>query len=440
MRWVAVGGGALLVLGLVTVLALWWYASAKLDEIDIPALTENRTDPDAPQDVIEGTMNVLVVGNASREGLTEEQLLELGTEDDGSALTDTIMVVQISPVRDEAVVVSVPRDLRVDPPGEVGVVKINSVSSRGGPDLLVRTIQDLTGLPIDHYVEIDMAGFLHLANALGGVEVCLDEPLRDDYAGVDLPAGCQELSGPDALGFVRSRRVTTEQFGADDFGRIAKQQYFISQAMDEVAAAGTLLNPFKVKSLIDAVASAVTTDRDLGLADMWRIANTLKSFDASDVTMRTVPGYAATEDGQSFVFPYPEQAEELFQTLRDGEDLADLGIEVPSELAPGDVAVLVINGVGREGLASDVSAFLTDRDFQVVDALNPQDLDPQATWDPELEILTIQHGPDGLAQAELLLERLGDLPVELVEVDSVDLPDGVDVILVVGGAWTTTTQ
>ena len=171
MRWIAVGAGALLAIALVTTLALWWYASAKLDEIDIPALTENRTDPDAPQDVIEGTMNVLVVGNASREGLTEEQLLELGTEDDGSALTDTIMLVQISPVRDEAVVVSFPRDLRVDPPGEVGVVKINSVQTRGGPDLLVRTIQDLTGLPIDHYVEIDMAGFLHLANALGGVEV-----------------------------------------------------------------------------------------------------------------------------------------------------------------------------------------------------------------------------------------------------------------------------
>ena len=441
LRWGAAVLGVLVLLGVLTAGGLWWYANSQLDEIDVPSLdaTEAPTDGASGEPVLEDTLNVLVVGNDTREGLTEEQLQELGTTDEGTRLTDTIMLVQISPNRDDAVVVAFPRDLAVQMPGEDGAgpqdyVKINSVMARGGgPDALVETIQDFSGLDLDHYVEINMAGFLDLADVLGGVEVCLDEPLVDQYAGVDLPSGCQTLSSTQALGFVRSRRTTTEQFGIGDFGRIAKQQYYLKQAMAKATRLGTLLNPMRVKNLIDAVASAVTTDRALGLTDMYRIANTLKGVTADDVVMRTVPGTIQNIDGQSFVVHEPGPTTDLFAAMRSGGALGETGVEAPDELGPEDVRVLIVNGVGIEGLASDVQSFLEQRDFEVVDAVNPSDLDPEDDFDTSLEGLTIRHTADGLPRAELLRDRLGDVPVELEEVD--ELPEGADVVLVVGSAW-----
>lgn len=433
-RWLVIGLASVLVLVALTAAGLWWYANSQLEEIDVPALDEpvDPTGEVRAAGELQDTLNVLVVGSSSREGLTEQQLQELGTVDDGSVATDTIMLVQIAPDRDKAAVVGFPRDLRVAYPS-VGDVKINSVIARGGPNALVTTVQDLTGVDLDHYVEIDMAGFLDLAEVLGGVEVCLDEPLVDAYAGVDLPAGCQELDAAEALGFVRSRRVATEQFGADDFGRIAKQQYYLSQAMQEATQVGTLANPLKVKGIIDAVASAVTTSRQLGLTDMYRIANTLKGVTADDVTMRTVPGYWDPET--NFVVIEPEPAEVLFQALREGGDLGEIGRESPDELGPEDVDVLIVNGVGIEGLASDVQSFLEERDFVVVDAVNPSDLDPDDDFDTTLQGSTIRHTEAGRARAEILRDHLGDVPVELEQVDPDQLPDGADVVLEVGAAW-----
>ncbi len=433
-----IGGLALLVL--VVALALWWYAGTKINEIDVPALdpteSDETDDTDPTGEVaaageLEGTLNVLVVGSDTREGLTEQQLLELGTEDDGSRLTDTIMIVQISPAREKAVVVSFPRDLRVDYPGE-GAVKINSVQARGGPNALVEVVEDFSGLDLDHYVEINMAGFLNLADTLGGVEVCLDEPLVDEYAGVDLPAGCQSLDSVDALGFVRSRRVPTEQFGAADFGRIAKQQYYLRQAMSQATDLGTLVNPLKVKRLIDAVGSSVTTSTELGLTDMYRIANTLKGVTADDVILRTVPGTNQRIDDQAFVIHDAGPTTDLFAAMREGRPLGDEGTEAPSDLGPADVAVLVVNGVGLEGLAADVQGYLEERDFVVTDAVNPSDLDPDADFDTSLERLTIRHTADMAPRAELLVDHLGDLPVDLEEVESGDLPEDADVVLEVG--------
>lgn len=417
---------ALAVLGLAILLGLWRYASTQIEEVDLPSLDRNE-DPSAPQDTVPGTLNVLVVGTDSREGFTEEELRELGTEDLGTNLTDTIMLVQVAPTREQAVIVSFPRDLRVDPPGESGVMKINAVHAAGGADLLVQTVQDFTGVIIDHYAEINMRGFLDLTDAVGGVEVCLDDPLVDVYAGIDLPAGCQLLDGKEAIGFVRSRRVPTEQFGADDFGRINKQQYFIQQTMAKVRSAGTLLNPLKVKAVIDAVGSNLTTDRDLGPREMLSLAGSLQNLEPDELATRTVPGYWSPETG--FVHAYPEQAEALFQSLRDVESLPDVGTEEPAELEPGDVRILVLNGVGLEGLASDVADFLTDKGFQIVDATNADE------YDLDLQELTIEYAAGEIARAKLVEQYLADVPVTLQEVQREDLPAGVDVVLTVGNAW-----
>lgn len=423
-----------LVAALGTTLALWQYAGARLERTDIPALAAGSADTDAAAAPDEGrdgsevgvgdSLNVLVVGTDSREGLTEADLQELGTEDVGTRLTDTLMLVQVSPAREQAAILSFPRDLVVAPPGE-GRMKVNAVHARGGPDLLVRTIQDYTGIPIDHYVEVDLAGFIQLTDAIGGVELCLDAPKVDVDAGVDLPAGCQVLDGKAAAGFVRSRKDADQFGGADDFGRIARQQAFLKQAMREVTSAGTLLNPLKLKRLIDAVADNVITDRDLGPRDMLRLASSLEGLTADDLQTRVVPGYWDPEDG--YTHPYPERAEALFQAFREHEPLPDVGLTDPheNELTADQVEVSVLNGIGRGGLAGEVAGYLEARGFAVVATGN---VDP---FDPAMAVTTVTHGPDGRSRAKLVAQYLPG--AELVELPAA--PTGADVVVTVANDW-----
>lgn len=407
------------VLAFGTAIYLWRYANSQIDRVDLSALDPEVSEESGEpiEDPVPGTVNVLVVGTDSREGLTDEQLQELGTEDIGTQLTDTIMLVQLSPVRDRAVVLSFPRDLKVDVPGS-GSEKINAVHGIGGANLLVDVVERYTGVQIDNYVEVSIAGFLDLTDAIGGVEVCLDAPMEDRYAGVDLPAGCQMLDGRQAAGFVRSRRVE-DQFGADnDFGRIARQQYFIRQAMDRVTSAGTLLNPVKVKRLVDAVAGAVVTDEDLGVRRMLQLANGLKSLGPDDIVTRTIPGYWSEQTG--YVHAYPEQAEALLQALRQGEPLPEFGSEAPADLAPGDVSVQVLNGAGVDGLGAHTEQFLREREFRVVDVGNAASFD--------IEVSVLRHTEQTLAHAQLLADYLPGVELEQVA----RLPAGVDVAFVVG--------
>lgn len=427
-RYVAYGVGAVLVLVLVSGLVLWRYANSRIDRTDIPTLEANRSEDEAAAEAtptedtvpVPATLNVLVVGTDSREGLTDQQLEELGTEDIGTNLTDTIMLVQVSPARETAVILSFPRDLKVELPG-TGATKINAVFGKGGPDLLVSTIQDYTGVSIDNYVEVNIAGFLKLTDAVGGVEVCLDAAMVDRYAGVDLPAGCQTLDGRQATGFVRSRRVKDQFGGDDDFGRIARQQYFIKQAMTEVTSARTLFNPLKVKALIDVVAGSVTTDRDLGAAEMFRLANALKSLGAEDVATRAIPGYYSAEDG--FVHAYPDQAAALFQALQMAEPLPDVGTTVPEELTADKVVVRILNGNGQEGLAAEVQAFLTDREFQIADTGNADNFD--------FEVTEVAFASSEEPKANLVAQQFPGAKLVPLE----EKPDGADVIVTIGKDW-----
>src|SRR5699024_870483 len=189
---------AALVLTLGVVTALW--ADSKLQRID--ALTDypGRIG-DTP-----GTVTLLV-GTDSREGLTPEQQAQLSTgseSDAGGKRTDTMMLVYTPRGGDQTMLISLPRDMLVDIPG-YGENKLNAAYTFGGPPLLTQTLEQQTGVHIDHYAEIGFGGFADIVDAVGGVEICLDEPINDPYAGLDLAPGCQILSGPQALGFVRTR-------------------------------------------------------------------------------------------------------------------------------------------------------------------------------------------------------------------------------------------
>ena len=244
--------------------ALW--ADSKLQHVD--ALSDYPGKPGNTP----GTVT-LVVGTDSRAGLSEEEQAQLATgseQDAGGDRTDTMMLVYKPADGGTPMIISIPRDLMVDIP-EYGEYKINAAYSLGGPKMLVQTLEGETGIRIDHYAEIGFGGFAGIVDAVGGIEMCLDEPIDDPDAGINLGAGCQTLAGPQALGFVRTRHGFAQQ----DLDRVQNQRKFLSALMSEVTKPSTLLNPFRMSRLVSDGAATIRVDEkdhiwDLGMM-MWSI-------------------------------------------------------------------------------------------------------------------------------------------------------------------------
>jgi LCP family protein required for cell wall assembly len=234
--------------------------------------------------------NILLVGDDHRPaGASAAELAELGTtEDGGSAQTDTIMLLHIPANGKNPTLISFPRDSWVNIPG-VGMQKLNAAyeigartgGDAGGAQMLVRVIQNMTGLTVDHYVDISLLGFYDVVNALGPVTVCLKEPVDDPYSGIDLPAGNSTLDAKQALAFVRQRHG----LAAGDLAREARQQYFLSIEAKDILTAGTLLNPVKLHNVITAVSSSIQTDPGLNLLSL---AAQVKGFDGH-IASATIP-------------------------------------------------------------------------------------------------------------------------------------------------------
>lgn len=217
--------------------------------------------------------NILLVGDDHRPaGASAAELAQLGTTQDGGSLdTDTIMILHVPANGAHPTLVSIPRDSWVGVPG-FGMRKINSAFSlgfahggaSGGARLLIRVVQNLTGLTIDHYVRISLLGFYDVVKALGPVRVCLKEAVHDPYSSLHLPAGFSTLDPHQALAFVRQRHGLPD----GDLDREIRQQYFLSIEAHQVLAAGTLLNPIKLHNVIAAVSSSIETDPGLNLLNL----------------------------------------------------------------------------------------------------------------------------------------------------------------------------
>ncbi|ETB47337.1 LytTR family transcriptional regulator, partial [Mycobacterium avium subsp. paratuberculosis 10-8425] len=202
--------------------------------------------------------NWLIVGSDSRQGLSAEQQQQLATGGDiGDGRTDTILLVHLPGVGSGVAptMVSIPRDSYVPIP-EHGKDKINAAFAMGGATLLVRTVEQATGLRIAHYAEIGFGGFTALVDALGGVRVCSQAPMHDPLAGLDLPAGCQTLDGRNALGYVRSRDTPRA-----DLDRMVNQRQFVAALLHRAASPTVWLNPWRWYAAPRAVADALTVDR-----------------------------------------------------------------------------------------------------------------------------------------------------------------------------------
>lgn len=271
------------------------------------------------EEALPGVVNVLVAGSDSRDGLTEQEIEDLSLGSFDGARPDTIILAQVRPDGSDAVLLSIPRDLRVDH-CDGSVDKINhafalagSVGKEGG-SCLVETVTDTTGIPVHHYVEVDVPGFMQVVDTIGGVEMCLDSAKRDARAGLDLPAGCQRLDGADSLAYVRTRSID----GAGDFGRMDRQQRFVRALADEASDASFFANVPRLVRTLEKLEQAVTTDDGLGLRTMRTLASALSDADGDDINGTTVPGEGRTIDGTYYLEMAEDEAERLFAAFREG--------------------------------------------------------------------------------------------------------------------------
>ncbi len=312
VAYTAVGLASLLVLGGTG------FAWTQLSRLDTGLATADVIAPSAQvpsgRASLSVDQNILLVGLDSRTDVQGNPLpqdvldqLHAGDAADGGDTTDTMIVVHIPAGGGSASAISIPRDSYVQIAGGFGKHKINSAytygkqaaldtlreqgltgaaleraASAAGARTAIETVEDFTGLTINHYAAVNLAGFYALSNAVGGVPVCLKQAVHDSYSGADFPAGEQTLSGAQALAFVRQRHGLP----SGDLDRIARQQAFLSGMAQVVLGAGTLTNPLKLSGLIDAVQQSVVLDQGW---DVLTFAEQMHGLTSGSITFATIP-------------------------------------------------------------------------------------------------------------------------------------------------------
>jgi LCP family protein required for cell wall assembly len=339
--------------------------------------------------------NYLVLGSDSRAGLSDSQQSEFG-QDSGSSRSDTIMFVHLNIPDNHTTIVSLPRDLYVPIPGH-GYDKINAAYSYG-PDVLVQTIEQLTGMQINHYVSVDFAGFERLVDAIGGVPVCINKPMIDHLAGLYLPkAGCYNLTNQQALGFVRARHIEGDLI--PDFSRIARQQIFFRAMLKKLESAGSILD---VRTLLKAINHNVVIDQNLDVFALQDLLSRLADVGQNGVDFRVVPAVPFVQNGIDYVRALQPETTEIFDRIQSGEALFRLGKAEPlTGMSPADIRVQVFDR-NSNGKAERVAEYLSKAGFNVLPILpSPANLiRSQIRWPP-----------DGHQQRSTLVEYLGGVKV-----------------------------
>jgi LCP family protein required for cell wall assembly len=348
--------GARVVAALLSLLVLvgsgWAWATYRSFTSDIKRVNAISKKGSTPN--IDGKdQNILIVGNDDRDSATDAELRQLGTTRDGGTYnTDTMMLLHVPADGSKATVISFPRDSFVDIPNH-GKHKLNSAypdgvsdsngNKDGGAKLLVSTIENLTGLSVDHFVQVDLLGFYRISNAIGGVEVCLNAAQKEGNSGIDLPKGHSVIKGTQALAFVRQRY----NLPAGDLDRIKRQQYFLSAVFRKMSSAGTLLNPFKLQNLLKAVTKSLLMDNDL---DPLKLAQQMQNLQAGNVKFTTIPtnGTADTPNDGNVVVVNTEAMPDFIETVLGADPAAALKNAKAAD--PSTVTVTVINDTNSNGL------------------------------------------------------------------------------------------
>lgn len=351
----------------------------------------------------------LLIGSDSREGASAS-FQEEGVDAIEAARSDTAVLLHLPAGSQKALLVSFPRDLIIDIPAcrqadgtlsEPRRMRFNEAFTIGGAGCTMATVEALTGVRLDDYVEVDFAGFRSIVDALGGVPFCTPVPLEDPAVprrgtragygtGLSLPAGTTELDGDTALQLVRARYGLT---GGGDLGRIQRQQQFLGAVVRRATSTQLLLNPPRLVRFLRAAAESVTTGA-LGPRELRSIAERVKGLEPGKVTFVTLP-VEDSGDGATLRLSQP-MADEFFQALRaDGAvpgGERDAAPVVP--VTPQVVRVRVLNGTDRPGLARRVADELSGLGFNVVGVASADSDDYAAT--------VVRHGPDRVESSQTL--------------------------------------
>ncbi|MHB0929059.1 MAG: LCP family protein [Candidatus Nanopelagicales bacterium] len=379
----------------------------------------------AAQVVDTDAMNILVMGSDARAG----QGAGFGKASvyGSSARSDTTLLVHLYKGHQQALVVSIPRDSLVTIPACLRAdgsstapwtTKINAAFSEAGPACTIKTVEQLTGVFIDHYVVVDFRGFQKMVDAVGGVQVCLTKAVQDSKSHLDLPAGTSLLDGKTALAFVRTRYSMGD---GSDTARIRRQQGFIAALTRKVKSAGVLLNPVKLFNLLDAATSSLTMDPAFAsLTELQSVALSLRSLKAKDLRFVTVP---ASPDGSGNVV-WTSRATELWTAIKNDTvwpEPGTLGFDgKPLTVDPSAVSIDVVNGGGAALVgASDSMTALGYSVHSKTDTKTP------------LATTSITAGPNGLESARTVAAALG---ITNITVDSATVSSRVT--LTIGRNWT----
>ncbi|TCO53600.1 LCP family protein [Actinocrispum wychmicini] len=271
--------------------------------------------------------NWLIVGSDSRAGLNVEDQERLSTGDAAGQRTDTMILLHIPDNSQKPTMVSLLRDSYVDIPGK-GKNKLNAAYAFGGPKLLAQTVETATGLRLDHYIEIGFGGFANIVDAVGGVDVCLDKPMNDPLAGINLPAGCQTLDGANSLGYVRSRHTSA----GSDLDRVVHQRQFVGALMKKATSFGTVINPFRLVPLIADIPDAITLDSGDHLWNLPALGSAMSGASSGSTITTTVPfsGNKSVPKIGSVILWNDTKAKTLFDALRTDGAVPDSVIVAPS--------------------------------------------------------------------------------------------------------------
>jgi LCP family protein required for cell wall assembly len=375
LAWLGRALVTLLSAAVVATIGFGWYTFRTADDNVvrddvITAAPDKPVETQTTREIPRTAQTILLVGLDSRNDnqgnpLPREVLDSLNAgEADGVQNTDTMMLVHVpADPEKKAFAVSLPRDSYVDIAGDAGRHKLNSAYLRGknaeasrlrgdglddatieresttaGRRNLIATVQDLTGLTIDHYAEINLFGFSEITKAVGGVPVCLSAPVRDRYSGANFPAGQQNLVGVDALRFVRQRHGLLN----GDLDRVRRQQAFLAGLAHQLFSSGTLTSPSRISALVDALTKSVVLDQNW---DLLSFATQVASLSGDKIEFSTIPtgriNLPTPSDG-SAVEVDPDQVRAYIQSLLTGPPPSTQSPVVPGDVSTSDQSKPVI--------------------------------------------------------------------------------------------------
>ncbi|WUH98117.1 LCP family protein [Spirillospora sp. NBC_00431] len=367
LGWVSIALSVVLVGTSLTAYGFWRRLDGQIDRENVDGrLGENRPEK------LNNSLNILLMGSDSREGENARYGAEAGQR------SDTTVLLHISPGGESAIGISFPRDSMVQMPpckkkngttvpAQFGM--INVAFSNGGPACTWRTIESLTRVHIDHYVEVDFSGFKRVVDALDGVEICVPRRIDDPKAELHLKAGRQVVRGEQALGYVRTRYVLGD---GSDLDRIKRQQAFMASVVKKATDKGMLTDPGRTYGFLSAVAKSIKVDDKFTLQVMQKLAGSLRGMSAGKVRFVTVPVQAFPQDKNRVQFDQA-LAGPLFKAVREDNELPEPAPPAPvaaqnkvRPVPPEQVRIGVYNGTGTRGLAQRTADQLGELGFKVV--------------------------------------------------------------------------